>query len=115
MASVRIEGADLVVSLRPIEKLGALRGDVRIPLRSVRRVRVAPDPWRELRGIRAPGTGIPGVIALGTRRGEGICDFAAVYRHQPALVVEAEEADFDRLVISLPDPERCVAQLTGAA
>lgn len=91
-----------------------MRGDVHIPLSSVRAVRVASDPWKELRGIRAPGTGIPGVISLCTRRGQGIRDFAAVYRHQPALVVATERADFDRLVVSLPDPGRCATELHGA-
>lgn len=104
MAHLRIDHADLVVELSPLEKAGAVRGDVRVPLSAVRAVRVAEDPRPELRGLRAPGTGIPGLIALGSRRGEGH-DFAAVYHNRPAVVVELEGADFDRLVISVADPE----------
>ena len=79
MAELLIEDGALHVRLSALEKLGALRGDIMIPLRSVTAVRVSDNPWsEELRGIRAPGTGLPGVISLGTRRGKGILDFAAV-------------------------------------
>jgi hypothetical protein len=105
VADLRIEDDELVVHLSLLERLGAFRGDVRIPLSTMTAVRVSADPWSELRGIRAPGTGFPGVISLCTRRGEGIRDFAAVYGHAPAVVVETHGADFDRLVISRSDAE----------
>jgi len=100
VAQLVIEGADLVVRLSLMEKLGAFHADVRVPLTTVRAVRVAADPWTELRGLRAPGTGVPSVISLGTRRGSGVRDFAAVYSHTPAVVIDAVGAEFDRLVIS---------------
>jgi hypothetical protein len=114
MAELRIEGEELVVELSELERLGAFHGDIRTPLTSVREVRVAEDPRPELRGMRAPGTGIPGVIALGSRRGEGH-DFAAVYHNRPAVVVELEDAEFDRLVITVPDPQATAAAVRAAA
>ncbi len=87
--------------LSTLEKLGAVRGDISIPLANIREVRVSDTPWSELRGVRAPGTGIPGVISLCTRRGRGICDFAAVYgRGGKAVVIETDRGQFGRLVIS---------------
>lgn len=114
MAKLVLEGDDLVVRLSPLEKLGALRGDVRVPLATVRTVRASDDPWSELRGIRAPGTGLPGVISLCTRRGPGIRDFAAVYQKGPAVVVEMEGADFNRLVVSCADARGEVRRITDA-
>jgi hypothetical protein len=113
MAELRVEGSELVVELSELEKVGALRGDVRVPLASVRAVRVADDPRPELRGIRAPGTGIPGIIALGSRRGEGH-DFAAVYHDHPAVVVELEGTQFDRLVITVRDPQAVAEEIRSA-
>jgi len=69
MATLAVDGNELVVRLSTLEKIGALRGNIRLPLASVRAVRVSETPWSELRGIRAPGTGLPGVISLCTRRG----------------------------------------------
>ena len=93
MALLRREGAELVVVLNDLEKAGALRGDVR----------VSQTPFRELRGMRAPGTGWPGVIALGTWRGGGGKDFAALYRGGPAVIVELDNAEFRRLLVSAHD------------
>jgi hypothetical protein len=86
-----------------------------VPLSAVRSVRAVDDPWPELRGLRAPGTGIPGVIALGTRRGGFGKDFAAVYHHRPAVVVDLEGADFSRLVVTADDAPEFAARITAAA
>jgi hypothetical protein len=111
VADLRIEDAKLVVQLSLLEKLGALRGDVRVPLSAVTATRVSEDPWSELRGIRAPGTGFPRVISLCTRRGSGIRDFAAVYGRTRAVVIETSGAVFDRLVISRKDAEEKVRMI----
>ena len=116
MARLIVEGSDLVVGLSWLEKLGAFRGNVHVPLHAVRSAEAEPDPWGALRGIRAPGTGIPGVIALGTRRFDGGKDFAAVRGERPAVRVDlGEESPFGRLVVSVSDPETTVAAIRGAA
>ena len=111
MATLRREGAEIVLKLNDLEKAGAFHGDIRVPTTSVRAIRVAESPFRELRGIRAPGTGIPGVIALGTWRGRGGRDFAAVYRGGPAVVVELEGEGYKRLIVSAHDAADVVASL----
>jgi hypothetical protein len=103
MARVVREGDELAVRLNDLEKAGALRGDVRVPMSSVRSVTVSTTPFRDLRGIRAPGTGLPGVIALGTWRYRGGKDFAALYRGGPALVIELDGAEYRRLLVSAHD------------
>ena len=115
MARLTVEGPELVVGLSWLEKLGALRGNVRVPLRAVRFASAEPDPWGALRGIRAPGTGIPGVIALGTRRFAGGQDFAAVEGSGPAVSVDlSEESPFARLVVSVRDPDSTLAAIRAA-
>lgn len=111
MALLRREGPELVVVLNDLEKAGALRGDVRVPASSVRDVRVADAPFSELQGMRAPGTGLPGVIALGTWRGNGYKDFVALYRGGPAVVVELEGARWRRLLVSAHDAPAVVERL----
>ena len=103
MATLSRVGDDVVVRLNDLEKAGAFRGDIRVPVSAVRLVRVSTSPFRDLRGMRAPGTGFPGVIALGTWRYRGGKDFAAVYRGGPAVVVELAGAEFKRLLVSAHD------------
>ncbi len=85
-----------------------------VTLRAVTSVRVVDDAWPELRGMRAPGTGLPNVIAVGTRRGGFGKDFAAVHGKGPAVVVELEASDFDRLVVTSDDAARSAESIRSA-
>ena len=111
MARLSVEGGELLLDLSGLEKLEGFHGNIRVPVASVRNVRSTDDPWSELRGIRAPGTGVPGVISVGTRRGSGIKDFAAVHGGGPAVVVELEGAEYGRLVVTEDDAESAAADL----
>jgi hypothetical protein len=116
VAELQIEGADLVLHLRGIEKAEGAHGNIRLPLSAVTAVRSVDDPWTELRGIRAPGTGLPNVIAVGTRRGKFGKDFAAVHGKGPAVVVELEGVDYERLIVTLDDAAaqaRSIAEAVG--
>jgi hypothetical protein len=115
VAKLLVDGDELVVSLHTAEELGAVHGPVRVPLAAVRSVRAVDDAWAELRGVRAPGTGIPSVIALGTLRGSFGKDFVAVYRHRPGVVVELVGAEFSRLVITDDDAALVAARVAEAA
>jgi hypothetical protein len=117
MARLRVEGDRLVVRLSALEKLGAFIGhDPRVPRSAIRDVRVSENPWAELRGIRAPGTGWPGVISLCMRRYEGGRDFAAVYGKNPDVVVDLTDgAPYRRLVVSCKSPVNVAATITQPA
>jgi hypothetical protein len=114
VAKLQVEGDELVVTMHTTEELGAFHGPVRVPLAAVQSVRSVDDPWAELRGLRAPGTGIPGVIALGTLRGTFGKDFVAVYHHRPGVVVELQGAEFSRLVVTADDAVEVAAHVAAA-
>lgn len=114
MGRLVIEDEELVLQLSRLEKLEGFRRDIRVPTSTVRQVRSVADPWSELRGIRAPGTGLPGVIAVGTRRGMGVKDFAAVHGKGPAVVVELDGGEFGRLVVTDDAAETRAAELVRA-
>jgi hypothetical protein len=88
MAHFDIDGDQLALRLTGEEHLEGVHRDVVVPRSSVAVARVTEDVWSELRGIRAPGTGIPGVIAVGTRRGSFGKDFAVVHGKGRGVVVE---------------------------
>jgi len=107
MSEIRIQGDDVVVQLGLLEKLGAMHGVVRIPRSAVTAVRVVEQPFAEIKGFRFPGTGMPGVIALGTWRRKGARDFVCVYRGQRGVVIDVDPraAPFQRVIVSNKDPD----------
>jgi hypothetical protein len=57
---------------------------------------------------RAPGTGFPGRVALGTcRRRGGTKDFIADYRGRPAVIIDLDQdmAGYGRLIVSVDSPD----------
>lgn len=115
MAELVIEGSDLVVRLSRFEKVGALRGDVRVPLSSISDVGVAAESGRARRGLRAPGTGLPSVLYLGNWWHRGGWDFLAIQPRKPAVRVDLTPGGrYVRLLVTVPDPERTAAKIESA-
>ena len=112
MAQILLAADTLTVSMTGAEKIEALHGDVTVPRASVTRVRVAPDGMAELHGIRAPGTALPGVIAVGTWRDRGTETFAVCHGRRPAVVIELRGEAYDRLVVTVDDGQLVVDALT---
>lgn len=105
MATVAVDERGLTVRLGRWERLGGFHDDVTVPVSGLVEAMAVADVWEHLRGVRAPGTGWPGLIMLGTTRHEGLKDFCVVYRHGPGLVVDLRDHEFARLVISVPISE----------
>ena len=103
MAQLKVDDGRITIELSGWEKAGAIRrSDVSIPLSSVSAVRRLDNTRDGIRGMRAPGTGFPGVIALGSWRTRRTVDFVAVTRNEPGYVIDLHGERFDRLVISSP-------------
>jgi hypothetical protein len=115
VAELSTDASELIVTMTLPEELEALHSDVRVPLSAVTAVRAVDDAWPELRGIRAPGTGIPGVIAVGTRRGSFGKDFAVVHGKGPAVVVELDGAEYSRLVVTTENAAAVAQTIIRAA
>jgi hypothetical protein len=115
VAELHPEGDELVLDLLAHEKAEGFHGDIRVPLAAVTAVRVVDHAWPEPRGLRAPGTGLPNVFAVGTHRGSFGKDFAAVHGKGPAVVVDLSDAEFGRLVVTTDDAAGTAAAITEAA
>lgn len=96
-----VSGEKLIYSLSFLEKLGALRKSPKSLLKNIQEIRYIENPWsREvLRGLRAPGTGIPYVIMLGTMRHRKGKDFCVIYKKNPVILIEFKNEKFARWVI----------------
>lgn len=111
MATLQVDADSITVSLSTLEKVAAMHGDVTIARTSLLRARVVPNGLHEVHGMRAPGTAVPSLLKVGTWRKPGAATFAVCHGRRPAVVLELTGAHFDRLVVTVDDPEGTVAQL----
>jgi hypothetical protein len=113
MATVTVEGGTIRIRLQGWAKLWALKGALDIPVSCVRSVVVAPSKLRP-RGLRAPGTALPGVIYAGTYRWRGIKEFWSVRHAEKALVLDLEGHTYTRVVVEVSDPAAVVTAIEQA-
>ncbi len=98
---LKIDGNLISYELSTLEKLGALSSSPSANWSNLISVHTEENPWTKevLRGIRAPGTGIPYVIMLGTMRHKSGKDFCIVYKRRPVLILEFSNEEFARWII----------------
>ncbi|SFR22842.1 hypothetical protein SAMN04488564_106386 [Lentzea waywayandensis] len=114
MATISVQGQDLVVEMNGLDKLWSLKSKLTIPLAHVRGATVDPGILGEPKGIRAPGTHLPGVITAGTFHQDGEKVFWAVRDALKAVVVELADEHYTRLVVEVDDPRAVVAMVEQA-
>jgi hypothetical protein len=113
MTVVEIVGDRLRARLDGWDRVWALKRELAVPLAHVRGVEPAPEGLRP-RGLRAPGSYWPGLIAAGTYRRRTGKEFWSVRDRFRAIVVEIEGDVYDRLVLQVPDPSGTIEEIRRA-
>ena len=102
MAKVIDSKDKLTLQLSFWEKIFALHNSLTIDKSSLIEKKVAQKPWSSevLKGIRAPGTGFPFLILLGTMRYRGGKDFAAIYGQRLVEIYIFKDGPFKRWIVT---------------
>lgn len=114
MARITFENTTLVVTVEGLDKLWALKSRLEIPLAHVRGATHDPGIIRDRKGVRAPGTHVPGVITAGTWQHEGERIFWDVRNPEKAIVIELADERYTRLVVEVDDPRAVVTLIEQA-
>lgn len=95
------QNGTLTYKLSALETVGAFSFSPTASVENILDVKIVDNPWTTevLRGIRAPGTGFPYLIMLGTMRHRKGKDFCVVYKRRPVIVLELKNEKFKRWVI----------------
>lgn len=112
-AKVEVINDRLSIRLEGWGKIWALKGRVEVPLAAVQTVEAAPAGIKP-RGLRAPGSYWPGLIAAGTYRRRHGKEFWSARNAAKAIVITLAGADYDRIVIEVDDPAATIALLRAA-
>ena len=102
MAKIIESAQNIELLLSAGEKIAALHGNLIANKSDLISKKVIGKPWRSglLKGLRAPGTGIPFYLLLGTMRYRGGKDFAIIYGNKPVEVFEFKSGPYKRWIIS---------------
>jgi hypothetical protein len=103
MATIETTPASLRVRLTRTEKLFGLLRDLEVPRSAITTVEAVPAGLAAIRGLRAPGLGLPGVRAVGTWRRRGEKSYVSVRRAQPAVRIRLTGQRFDTVLIGTDD------------
>ncbi|MEV4199767.1 hypothetical protein [Micromonospora globbae] len=114
MAKVRVDNDRLIVEIEGLDKLWALRSRLEVPLLNVRGITADPGIVKEPKGIRAPGTHLPGVITAGTFHIGGERVFWDVRDPAKAVVIELRDERYARVVVQVADPRATVTLVERA-
>ncbi|HEX5568297.1 MAG TPA: hypothetical protein VFY14_15455 [Streptomyces sp.] len=114
MARVAVVNDTLIVEVEGLDKLWAFKSRLEIPLANVRGATRDPGIIREPKGVRAPGTHVPGLIVAGTYHRDGERVFWDVRDPEKAVVIELADERYARLVIQVDDPRAVVDLVEGA-
>ena len=85
MARIELDEESITVRLQGLERLWALRTRVTADRSAVRAATASDDVMTQVRGLRAPGLGLPG-LRIGTWRSPQGRDLIIARRGQPGVV-----------------------------
>jgi hypothetical protein len=116
MVDAAVTDGSLTLTVRGLHVFWALKRRFEIPLGHIRKVyRADPEIARGWwKGIRAPGTFLPGVIIAGTYYTGGERVFWDVSDATKAIVIELTGEAYARLIVEVSDPEATIALIRDA-
>jgi len=110
MTEVELTQDALIVHVRGMDRLWALKSRLEIPISHVVGAEVDAEIARAWhKGIRAGGTHVPGVITAGTFYQEGERVFWDVHDPEKTVVIRLRDERYASLVIEVDNPHSTVA------
>jgi hypothetical protein len=119
MTEIELTESTLIVHVKGTDKILALKSKLEVPLSHVVGAEIDPsvvERWGHpnLRELRAPGTGLPGVIKAGTFHLDGQWAFWDVHDPKKAITIKLADEHYTKLVIEVIDPTAAIAKIEEA-
>jgi len=116
MAILVINGQELSLKLSILEQIAAFWPAPRANLDQLVSVEFVEVLWSSavLKGVRAPGTGIPYVVMIGVMRRLKSKDFCVIKRKKPGVILGFSSGAFKRWIYTLEGSRHAEEQLLKA-
>lgn len=110
MIEVMVSPSQVRLELTGLDILWSLKRHLTFPVAGIRSVYADPKPKMRPRGLRLPGTSIPGIVQAGTYLGE-TREFWCIHFMGRSVVFELEDLPYDRIIVDVRDPEAVVQRV----
>ncbi len=111
VAILVISDDTVTVQMTMAEKAEALHRDLTVPRSGITGVRVVSSGIDAVHGFKLVGSGIPGVLMVGTFKGSEGSTLAVCHGNGPAIVIDLTGEHFDRIVVTVDNPEQVAGEL----
>lgn len=115
MVTIEIKDDMMILDVQGWDKLWALKSQMEIPLKNISGVYADPSTslgwWK---GIRAPGTHIPGVIVAGTFYQHGKRIFWDVKKPENTIIIDLNDERYHQLIVEVDNPTQTVDTIMSA-
>jgi len=113
MAILVTDGTEIRLKMSPLERLGALVSPPTARLDQVQSIQFIDELWSKdvLRGVRAPGTGLPYMVLIGVMRGRGYKDFCVIKRRKPGVIITFSSGKYERWIYTLEGSRHAEEQI----
>ena len=106
MVRVELTATHLVMYVEGMDKMLALKSQLAVPLAHIVKAEVDPTPARRYwKGLRMPGTSIPGVLTAGSFYQHGEWTFWDVRNPDRTIVVHLAHEHYKAFVVEVGDPQ----------
>ncbi|MDY7539605.1 hypothetical protein RGU72_15235 [Undibacterium sp. 5I1] len=114
MPMLELTNEELIIHLNFWEKIASFQKNVRVRLEHVRGA-TDDDGFRGMNlGMRAPGTGFPGLIQAGTYRKGGDTQFVFWTRGTHCVVIELDHDKWSRIILGVKDARKFAHEINVA-
>jgi hypothetical protein len=114
MVEISIDSGALRLDVLGWHRLLALKKRIVVPLDRIRGVRIDESVARGPKGLRLPGTDLPGVITAGSYYHKGEWSFWDLCDPAKAIVIDLAGDRYQRLIVEVRDREGAVRLIEGA-
>lgn len=111
--NLTFQNQTLTISPHGISKLLALKSKLAIPFNHIVGATIDPGILKDFKGIRSPGTAVPGLYYAGTFYNQQEKLFFNIRTSSMPVVIQLRNEEYDRIVIGVEDPRKLVEYLNN--
>jgi hypothetical protein len=112
MAHLLITTDTVTIDMSGGERFEAAHGDQTFRRSAISGVRAVPDCIAEVHGLKWAGTELPG-IRVGSFHDAERVTFAVCHGHSPGIVFDLADSKYDKIVLTVENPEEIAARLSA--